>query len=551
MSTANVNHVQNLAGLPPTTPTATAGDRSQNIANTSWVGQEISTAVPNNLNELSAGRPSANYWVLPVPNTTQPTQGLTYRVRFQIAASAINPEDVLQTSGFGASSLARSTPDSTLYPNTWTLLANLVASTATTGPRPGRTARIYSANGTTSDSEVRTQNVSLSANTQYILSCWVRYIGGTAATAGAVIAAQFNNGSTLTEQTTPINTVPTDGRWYQRSVIFTNGNALPAATFAFLKGLNTSCQYAIDEVRLSKLEAGPRIGLGVGGPIRPLTVVSASTGEKQYYFPSVDEFATITFDGVDWVVQATQHISNASAGQVLITGTPGADDRRFNASHIGRTIVINTSSGGNPLTSSGGTIYLMPALVSAPNGGSLRIINRSDFTQELRNAQDSTSSGDVFYFDGSPSGSRQIDLPPKTMVTLHYLPGVEGGTIFVEGNFAQPNTSRNSKWQASLPTTSGDFTTGYQVLPSGLMIQWGAVWDSVGNANNIPLTFPVAFPTACHQVLLTDGGDGMNNLGVNAITSVGCRLYGGYKNSSSSGAPVYRPTYFRWLAIGR
>lgn len=42
---------------------------------------------------------------------------------------------------------------------------------------------------------------------------------------------------------------------------------------------------------------------------------------------------------------------------------------------------------------------------------------------------------------------------------------------------------------------------GYQRLPSGIIIQWGAA--TVGGANDIDLTFPYAFPNACRAMVVT------------------------------------------------
>lgn len=41
---------------------------------------------------------------------------------------------------------------------------------------------------------------------------------------------------------------------------------------------------------------------------------------------------------------------------------------------------------------------------------------------------------------------------------------------------------------------------GYQRLPSGLIMQWGAYTSEIIWDNDYPITFPIAFPTACRSV---------------------------------------------------
>ena len=60
---------------------------------------------------------------------------------------------------------------------------------------------------------------------------------------------------------------------------------------------------------------------------------------------------------------------------------------------------------------------------------------------------------------------------------------------------------------------------GYQKLPSGVIVQWGMVADSVGN-----VTFPVVFPTSCASLQITRSGGivsestGSSGVGASVIT---------------------------------
>lgn len=58
-----------------------------------------------------------------------------------------------------------------------------------------------------------------------------------------------------------------------------------------------------------------------------------------------------------------------------------------------------------------------------------------------------------------------------------------------------------SHTQLNLLLASSNAATGYQKLPSGIIVQWGS--GLFGDASVI--TFPTAFPTACVNVVITAG----------------------------------------------
>lgn len=86
--------------------------------------------------------------------------------------------------------------------------------------------------------------------------------------------------------------------------------------------------------------------------------------------------------------------------------------------------------------------------------------------------------------------------------------------------------------------------SGYQKLPSGLIIQWGSVTATYAGT---AVTFPVAFPTACRAV--TTGVDGTTNAsGENAnpynITASGFSIYSYVPPNTAQNATAW------WMAIG-
>jgi hypothetical protein len=91
-------------------------------------------------------------------------------------------------------------------------------------------------------------------------------------------------------------------------------------------------------------------------------------------------------------------------------------------------------------------------------------------------------------------------------------------------------------------------TNGYQIMPNGLIMQWGKI-DNIdfNQTNQGPYTFPVAFPNNCLNIVTTIIYDtainGVWNANVNTVTLSSFRVYGDY-DSGTGTAPIY------WQAIG-
>lgn len=109
-------------------------------------------------------------------------------------------------------------------------------------------------------------------------------------------------------------------------------------------------------------------------------------------------------------------------------------------------------------------------------------------------------------------------------------------TAWIDAVFNGAGRSLKSAW------------AGYQRFPgnNGLIIQWGLA-ISPTPYNGAPISFPVAYPNECLQVIVSDAGAGMHNCGAGDMTVTGFKAYGGYFNGSTS---TFQPTSFRWLAIG-
>ena len=87
---------------------------------------------------------------------------------------------------------------------------------------------------------------------------------------------------------------------------------------------------------------------------------------------------------------------------------------------------------------------------------------------------------------------------------------------------------------------------GYQKLPGGLIIQWGASTfrGTTGQSGEL-ITLPIAFPNAFFRITGTDGGYGANAIGITIISQSQFRCWGRF---AANGA--FADTGFHWIAIG-
>ncbi len=123
-----------------------------------------------------------------------------------------------------------------------------------------------------------------------------------------------------------------------------------------------------------------------------------------------------------------------------------------------------------------------------------------------------------------------------------YVPIIKAKNIYYDmtiqgGNAASLGGNPASYYAAaSLCAKYTDFVqshavSGYQKLPSGLIIQWGYAATS-------PVTFPVAFTVACYSVVLTRYYSSSDYASVSSVSATGFT----YSTASS-------PDY--WMAIGK
>jgi hypothetical protein len=113
----------------------------------------------------------------------------------------------------------------------------------------------------------------------------------------------------------------------------------------------------------------------------------------------------------------------------------------------------------------------------------------------------------------------------------------------------------NNKQLATTEFAHGIFSTnvnGYQVLPSGLIIQWGISPDISGETG-CTITFPIVFPKAClnaSTTVLIRAANSHNDFWgqVYAVSSSSMGVF--LQSSSSNTADTTYPVNIYWLALG-
>lgn len=209
-------------------------------------------------------------------------------------------------------------------------------------------------------------------------------------------------------------------------------------------------------------------------------------------------------NGATWVITANA-ITKANINSPSFTGNPLAPTpAQFDSStsipntsflkralgslsgvnQLAGTLTLTATYVGKMIELSGGgyTITLPPANIDSNGGAVISFHNIGTGTVTLsRQGADSIYQGDV----NGVGGRTSIALKPGDTVTM-----VGNGAIWytIAGSAA---LVESGVMRSSL------VTGGWQKLPSGLILQWGS-----GGYNATAVTFPIAFPSACLQIII-------------------------------------------------
>lgn len=163
----------------------------------------------------------------------------------------------------------------------------------------------------------------------------------------------------------------------------------------------------------------------------------------------------------------------------------------------------------------------------------------------------SCPSGSVLYFANTGAGAALIARSGSD--TFAVGGGADTGITILTGDQLMLVSNGDNQWfaiggSASLLFSAGfnyqKAASGFQRLPSGLLIQWGAT-ASVPSESNISVSYPVAFPNGVFSVLMTPSVGG--NIGVGygygaSLTSLSA--FTAYSFASGGGLT------YRYIAIG-
>ncbi|MDH4449216.1 MAG: hypothetical protein QE265_01320 [Rhodoferax sp.] len=208
----------------------------------------------------------------------------------------------------------------------------------------------------------------------------------------------------------------------------------------------------------------------------------------------------------------TAFVAQNAARYQTLTNVSAAGS--LNATQFGSIIVLAGSTSFN---------LNLPALVPGHVGFGFAFMNFNAQAVIL-----SAGTNSIWNGVAGNSGSAIVIQPGDTLDLR-----TDGyGWFVVSGTTAN---AKSSGFGASLSSS------GYQKLPSGLIMQWGiALTDAAGNAT---VTLPVAYPTA-HRTAVTSGASSAQVTSPSAINSTTL----GISASNLSGAGI--ATNVRWFSIG-
>lgn len=196
-----------------------------------------------------------------------------------------------------------------------------------------------------------------------------------------------------------------------------------------------------------------------------------------------------------------------------ITGATVLDE-----TDVGRLLVITANSA-----------ITLPDATAVGAGVALHFVSTAATASTITAAGSDTIGG------AAPTNVASVTIGLRGTLTLVSNGGgvwiATAGTVQLGGSFA---------FGASLFASGG-----YQRLPTGLILQWGSATQTAGLS--VPVTFPIAFPTACLAVLGTHVGSGGAMVievgGSKSVTGVTLKIF----NDGGIQAAGFNCTY---LAIG-
>lgn len=263
-----------------------------------------------------------------------------------------------------------------------------------------------------------------------------------------------------------------------------------------------------------------------------------STGAKVAAVIAANQLADVEYDGVDMLVLdplpsssgatppqfdndsslATTEFVQRALGSTRDVVSLSANTT-LDASHVGKLIAVS-AAGGYTLT--------LPSAATLISGASIEIFNGSGSAITV-----SRAGADTIWAD--TTGYSLTSITVGTGDTIRLQRAGAAAWVISDGSAA---LKYSSMFGSSLTTS------GYQRLPSGLIVQWGSfTTNASGDAS---ITFPIAFPNQCNSVQGTYNAGATGSFctfGTPTTTGVAA---GAFNNSFTKGGAAT----FRYLAIG-
>lgn len=229
------------------------------------------------------------------------------------------------------------------------------------------------------------------------------------------------------------------------------------------------------------------------------------------------------------------HSLNYASGTSLVSSPPQFDNSRklattafvqralggfSGAINAGTGITLTAAHAGLVVYSINAPTVKLPLVSTVPEGAAFFIAAAGTIV---------TQGGDVLYSaSGSPVGASYVTGPTPTSPAPALI--VRNGGVW-QILMGSSSLKADSLFAAMFATT------GFQRLPSGLIIQWGGFMSSGTGNPNATITFPLAFPNACLSVSPTVGGGSIGNFTVQiyAATEGGATLSCQNNSAMSSG----------------
>jgi hypothetical protein len=194
----------------------------------------------------------------------------------------------------------------------------------------------------------------------------------------------------------------------------------------------------------------------------------------------------------------------------------------LNASHCGKWIAPSAS----------GVTFTLPEAGSVPNGSRIAFFGNSQ-------------TGCVI----TRSGTDIIVLGQgvNTSVNLLEYDSVE----FISVGAGWYAISGEAKMKQTSSFASSLAASGYQKLPSGLIIQWGQLApSSLAAGAAATITFPIAFTSATYSILTTNASS-VGGGGVSPASSYGAASISVSQFSLQNQTTASKSEYVWWFAIGK